>query len=494
MKKFLFIVVFIFFLFNFNGSSHAASLIEDLKSFEQSLGAWVAQTNELNKRLSELEGEREAREKQIADYNQSMANIEGLITDLNAKVDKVEKVSSLEGVKDILKSYEGTLNVFKKRFSEMAKRLEDQQVKTAVLEKIYQTAQKPLETVMQAVDEQKEVVNKLTQRLAEQQKTLLAIKEGLKNQTTPTETLVKGIEELNARLSNLESGVVVRKAEETVERKPEAEIKEKVVVSKTPKEKAKAPKEVAKAPAEEILTTKGLDIGRGLFIKNIEFKPFGSSTYVNGEITNKSDRDHGIAEFKFQVYNKEAVLLESHRFSIGSFRRDSTKVFEEVIVGVKPKNIAKYAVFLAEMPLISATGEEEIKIIERKPKVAMKETDMKQAEVEKDKLTAKEAWETAKELKGFENLGSDFYVRNVSFDSFGSSSTVKGEIKNNSKKDYYLASFIMKIYSNDYGMLTSFDFSVRRLKSGDIKTFEEIITGIRPVDIARYEIVPKKFY
>jgi hypothetical protein len=203
---------------------------------------------------------------------------------------------------------------------------------------------------------------------------------------------------------------------------------------------------------------------------------------------NKSDRDHGIAEFKFQVYNKEDVLLEIHRFSVGSLRRDSTKAFEEVIVGVKPKNIAKYAIFFAEMSLISATGEEEIKIIERKPKVAMEK-----AEIGKEELTAKKAWETAKELEGFENIGSGFFIRNVSFDSFGSSSTVTGEIKNNSKKDYYLATFVMKIYSN-YGMITNFDLSVRRFKSGDIKPFKEIITGARPVDIDRYEIVLKKFY
>ncbi len=253
-------------------------------------------------------------------------------------------------------------------------------------------------------------------------------------------------------------------------------------------------KDEAKAPTEEVSETKGFtDIGKGFFIKNIEFKPFGSSTYASGEIMNKSDRDHGIAEFKFQVYNEADVLLESHRFSVGSLRRDSTKVFEEVIVGVKPKNIAKYAVFFAEMSLISATGEEKIKIIERKPKVAMIETDMKQAGIGKEKSTAKEAWETAKELEGFENIGSGFFIRNVSFDSFGSSSTVTGEIKNNSTKDYHLATFVMKIYSN-YGMITNFDFSLRRFKSGDIKPFEEIITGARPVDIDRYEIVLKKFY
>jgi len=60
----------------------------------------------------------------------------------------------------------------------MAKRLEDQEVKTAVLERIYDTAQRPLENLMQAIDEQKEVINNLANRLDVQEKTLLAIEEG----------------------------------------------------------------------------------------------------------------------------------------------------------------------------------------------------------------------------------------------------------------------------------------------------------------------------
>ncbi len=488
MKK-LFIIMCIFILtFFFPLTNCFSDILKDLQNFQESLGDWVAQTKELTKRLSELEGEREARDKQIEDFNRSIASIENLIADLNAKVDKVEKIGSLKGIKDVVKSFEGTLDVFKQRFSEMAKRVEDQEVKTAVLERIYQTAQKPLETLMQAIDEQKEVVNKLAKRLDQQEKTLLAIEEGFRRQITPTETLAKSVEELNARLSNLESGVVVRKAEEIVEKEPEAEIREKVVASE-------APTEEAKAPIEEALKVKGfVDIGRGFFIKNVGFKPFGSSSYMNGEIMNKSDRDYSIADFKIEVYNEEGILLEGHGFSIRGFKKDSTVKFEEIITGVDPENIAKYAIFLAEVPLASATGEEGIKIIERKLQVAMAETGTKQAETEKEILTANKAGETAKELEGFENIGSGFFIRNVSFDSFGSSSTVTGEIKNNSKKDYYLTTFVMKIYSKDYGMINNFDFSVRRLKSGDIKPFKEIITGISPFDIFRYEITFKDAY
>ena len=43
--------------------------------------------------------------------------------------------------------------------------LEDQEVKTAVLERMYKTANKPLDTLMQAIDEQKSVINKLGEKL-----------------------------------------------------------------------------------------------------------------------------------------------------------------------------------------------------------------------------------------------------------------------------------------------------------------------------------------
>ena len=97
-------------------------------------------------------------------------------------------------------------------------------------------------------------------------------------------------------------------------------------------------------------------------------------------------------------------------------------------------------------------------------------------------------------MAGLEDIGNGFYASNISFSGFGSSSTVTGKIKNNSKDDFYSASFVMKIFSKEYGMLTSLDFSVRSIKSGDTETFEEIIAGVSPVDIDRYEIVFKSSY
>ncbi|MEE8190296.1 MAG: hypothetical protein V3T79_01735, partial [Candidatus Scalindua sediminis] len=72
MKKILVIAIFVFSLFGFNGSSDAASLIEDLKNFEQSLSEWVANFDKLEERFSDFEKDLQTREKQITDFNKSV--------------------------------------------------------------------------------------------------------------------------------------------------------------------------------------------------------------------------------------------------------------------------------------------------------------------------------------------------------------------------------------------------------------------------------------
>ncbi len=510
MKK-LFILCLFTLTFLFPCVNGFSDILKDLKNFEESLSDWVVQTNELNQRLTFLEGERVAREKQIADYNQSMADIGNLITGLDAKVDKVAKMSSLKGVKDIVKSFEGTLDVFKQRFSEMAKRLEDQEVKTAVLERIYKTTQKPVETLISSIDEQKSVINKLAERLAEQEKLIVSMGESLKKQTSPAESSTKEIEELNARLSKLESGVIVQRVEREEEYNEipeevseETETGKEVMVSEVPPKKAEAEKRVVasevlpdkvKAPAKEVIEADGyMDIGGGFLIKNIKLKPFGSSTRISGEIMNKSDRGYGMIDFKVQAFDKENVYLGGHGFSVYGFKKGKTETFEEVITGVELEIIVKYSVFPAQMQTVSDTGESTIKMFEKEVKVAKADTKEAAPEDLEELLFDEGKGVGAGKPEGFESVGNGFYAGNVSFNRFGSSSTVTGEIINNSKNDFYNATFIMKIYSEVYGMITSFDFSVRRIKSGEAKSFKEIVAGVNPVDISRYEITVKSSY
>ncbi len=526
MKK-LFILCLFTLTFFFPCINGFSDILKDLKKFEESLSDWVKQTNELSQRLSDLEGERGDREKQIADYNQSMADIGKMIIDLDAKVDKVAKMSSLEGVKKIVKSFEGTLDVFKNRFSQLAKRLEDQEVKTSVLERIYQTTQKPVETLLSSMDEQKSVINKLAERLAEQEKLILSMEESLKKQTSPVESSTKGIEELNARLSKLESGVIVQKTEgekEPIEiskgtggkaaagenvvatevSSEKTETGKDVVVSEASTEKTEVVKkdatpevqpEEAKEPPKKVAEADGyIEIGGDFLLKNVKLNPFGSSTRISGEIMNKSDRDYGMIDFKVQAFDNENVFLGGHGFSVYGFKKDETENFEEIITGIEVERIVKYSVSPARMQSVSDTGEMTIKMIAKESQVAKADTKEAAPKDLEELLFDKEKKGTPKELEGLEDVGNGFYAGKVSFNSFGSSSTVTGEIRNNSKNDFFNATFIMKIYVKNYGLITSFDFSVRRIKSGEAKSFEEIVTGVSSVDIERYEIAFKSSY
>ncbi len=493
MKKLLIICTFTLTFF-FSGTVGFSDILKDLDKFEKSLGGWVSQIEELNGRISNLESDKASREKQTAELNQSLANIENLLSNMDAKVERVENMSSLEGVKEIVKSFEGTLNVFKKRFSKLANRIEDQEVKTAVLERMYEASNKPLDTLMKAIDEQKNVINKLGDKLKTQEELILSMKESLQKQTSPDESLVSGIEELNARLSKLESGVLVQAVTEHGKHEEEKHVAAPAEHHET-QEEAKhiaTPAEHHEKPQEHIEKTGLIDIGEGFSIKNIKFEPFGSSSQISGEIMNTSDRDYGMTDFKVQAYDNENAPLGGHRFSVYGISKGITKPFEEIIVGIIPKDISKYSIYPARMPLVSDTGESTIKIIEIEGAVAKAETKEVALDNLEDLIFDEKASPEA--LEGFEGVGNGFYVGNVSFDGFGSSSAVTGNIKNNSENDFYSASFVMTVYNKTYGMITSLDFSVRSIKRGDTKAFEEIITGVQPVDIDRYEVIFKSSY
>ncbi|MGR3292628.1 MAG: FxLYD domain-containing protein, partial [Candidatus Scalindua sp.] len=237
-----------------------------------------------------------------------------------------------------------------------------------------------------------------------------------------------------------------------------------------------------------------IDIGGGFLIKNVKFKPFGTSTLISGEIMNKSDRNYGMIDFKVQAFDKENVYLGGHGFSVYGFKKGKTETFEEVITGVEMEIIVKYSISPPRMQSVSDTGEITIKMIEKELQVAKADTKETGPEDLEELLFDEGKKGIPEGLEGFKSVGNGFYAGKVSFDSFGSSSAVTGEINNNSKNDFYNATFVMKVFSKAYGMITSFDFTVRRIKSGETKAFEEIVTGVNPVDIERYEITFKSAY
>ena len=95
-------------------------------------------------------------------------------------------------------------------------------------------------------------------------------------------------------------------------------------------------------------------------------------------------------------------------------------------------------------------------------------------------------------MKGFKEIGNDFYLRNVTFTDYGTSSIVKGEIKNNSRNDFATVSFNMTVFGENEHVIAELDFSIRGIKSGAIKPFEEVLSGVSPSQVSRYELKHKK--
>ena len=98
------------------------------------------------------------------------------------------------------------------------------------------------------------------------------------------------------------------------------------------------------------------------------------------------------------------------------------------------------------------------------------------------------------EEEGYKDIGDGFYIRNVNLYLFGSSSQIKGDIKNYSEKDWSIATFVIRVYNASNFQLFTQDFSVKTFKKGEVRTFNEIISGYSPLDIARYEVEPKRRY
>ncbi len=495
--------LFVILVLSCTGSSGAASMLDGLSSFQESLAGWVEKVENLEQRFSAVEEDLNAKEKQLTDINNSLSNIENLLTKLDSKVTKVQNMRSVAGVRESLKEFEDTLDIFKQRFAEMAKRVEDQEVKVSVLEKVYATAQNPVETVMRDLDQQREIINALSDKVETQDKSLLVITEGFKKRKAPSEDLEKKMKELNKRLADLESGAVIRKrdtvaqkghgaetGEATSHAGPHAKEAEEHVAAAGHEASHKAESHDIGAHKEESHGMVGyIDIGMGFFIKDLTFVSFGSSCRVQGEIVNKSERYYSTADFKIKVYNNVGQQLGGQSFSIIGFSQDHSEHFEEILTGVNEEEITNYTLYYAKMPSLLAKGGGELKMLERQQVAVMAEEAVHHShEEEKGERKKTEVHE------GFEDIGNGFHIGKVTFSGFGSSSSVVGEIQNHSERDVERASFLMKIFSKEYGMITSLDFVIRRLQAGGSKPFEEIITGVSPTDIDRYEVTFKDSY
>lgn len=496
IKRFHVAGTLVLFQFCILGSSaSAASILEGLNSFQESLAGWVEKVEKLEERFSTVENDLEAKEKKLAEINSSLSHIESLLSQLDSKLTKVQNMRSVEGVKETLQSFNEVLDVFKKRFAEMAKRLEDQEVKVSVLEKVYETAQNPVETVIRELDQQKEIISALTEKMATQDSSLLVITEDFKKSATSSKDLDKKIKKLTKRLADLESGAVIVKSD-SVAQKPhgtetgETPLREEPHGTGSKDKVAKAGSHGASEHKQESPEMEGyIDIGMGFFVKDVKFISFGSSCRVQGEVVNKSKRRFSTANFVIKVFDKAGKKLREQSFSLIGLNQDQKMVFEEILTGVNEEEITNYTLYYAKMPSLLAKGEGEMKMLERKHEEAVVEGAASGLHGERKRESRE-----VQEAKGFQDIGNGFSLGNVAFSGFGSSSTVTGVVQNHSERDVDRASFRMNVFSKDYGLIMKLDFAVRHLKAGGSQRFEEIITGVRPTDIDRYEVLFKDSY
>ncbi|HLE88023.1 MAG TPA: hypothetical protein VI727_10215, partial [Candidatus Brocadiaceae bacterium] len=164
-----------------------------------------------------------------------------------------------------------------------------------------------------------------------------------------------------------------------------------------------------------------------------------------------------------------------------------TKAFSDLEMRMKKVEKAggvSPGITTAEAPPVSqvqaAMGTEPVKVAEGTETASV-------AEVAKERIPTPEE-------EGFKEMEDDFYIRNVNLFPFGSSSQIKGEIKNFSDRDRSIATFTIKIYNASDMVLFTQDFSIKTFKKGDIRAFSEIVSGYTPLDIAKYEIMPKRRY
>ena len=419
----------------------------------------ILEADNIAKRLSELENNFVTKTIKKKDFNQHNAGMENSIANLNARIDKVEKTGSILETDNIAKSFKDTIDVLNKRSAEIANRLENLEVKVAVIEKIYRVSQKPLETLMKVIDEQTAVINSIKERLEKQDKMLSDIRRGSpdrlhkENQKKKRNLQVSGIEEKTATLSETAG-------------KTEPSVTEKNDTGESSKTE------------EDIL------------VRDVSFYSSGTSTKISGELVNKSNRDFSNAAINIQLYDKNDNLLETLDIFTPNFKSGSTSKFDQFIFGTDFESIAKYVILFNDMELTSSSGEIELQRFDKK-KTNEGEATLSQPSPAVEQTIEKTDTAPVEEEE-FKAIGNDFYIRNVSFSEFGASTVMKGEIKNDSRDNLPIASFDLKVSGKESDMKFETTFSIVSLESNKIKPFEQTIKGILPSQISEYKIVYSK--
>ena len=349
-------VISVFLLFGLSGVKNADAqekggsqdVLKELDDFQRSLSNWMKNLDMLNSQFTAFEKNVSENLAPLKGFDKTMKGIDEKLNTSMSKMESLEKTTSIAEVKGMLDSFGKTFDVLKKLVSDLKKSVEDQEIKTAVLETRYQEAQKPLEPIKKAIED----LNKLvTNKLGEQEKKIISLEDGIKTRAASLDTTMKTFEgqmkavsDLETRMKKVEKTGGVSPGTATAEVPPAAQA-QAAMGTETARvaegtETAAIAKERIPTPEEEGFK----EMEDGFYIRNVNIFPFGSSSQIKGDIKNFSDRDRSIAAFTIKVYNASDMLLFTQDFSIKTFRKGDIRVFSEIISGYRPLDIARYEI------------------------------------------------------------------------------------------------------------------------------------------------------
>ncbi|NUO07453.1 MAG: hypothetical protein HUU08_02055 [Candidatus Brocadia sp.] len=324
----------------------AQEVMKELDDFGKSLSNWMKTLDNLGSQFTTLQKSVDDGMLPLKGLDKTIKGNEDKLNSIASRLEALEKASSAAGVKEMLDSFGKTFDVLKKLLSDLTKRVEDQEIKSAVLEKRYQEAQRPLEPIKKAIDE----LNKLmTDKLGEQEKRIAIAEEHIKTRVVAFESSLKNFEgqmktisDLDMRMKKLEKGGSAVTGTATTEVPPAAQAPVGTVTVKVAEgtKTVEAVKEHVSTPEEEGFKA----IGDGFYIRNVDVFLFGSSSQIKGEIKNLSDRDWSIAAFSIRIFNAADMLLFTQDFSVKTFKKGENRTFNEIISGYTPVEIARYEI------------------------------------------------------------------------------------------------------------------------------------------------------
>lgn len=459
MKKwFELIIIILLPIFLFTGAKNAGEFLKDFSE-------WIAMVDKLSDKVEALEKQLTS----IQDTLESIKSDKNNIANIAARLEAIEK--KREGSL-------GTLDTLKDGVAELRKRMEDQEVITAALEKRYLEAQRPLEPLQKAIAEQNKAISNLIARLEEEDKKINTLKENDEKNASSLEELTKKIDEKLAAFARLSE--IADSLEKQVVSLEKPATKETEAVTAPRKE---AEKQVESIPAgvpekmtiSDTLKAQGYqDINGGFFARDINLAAFGSSVKVSGKIMNVSESDYNVVNLNITAYNNVGSLIRSQDFSIKGIRKGDIKEFSEIISGVKMDEIGQYSLTFG-------------KEIRPDQIVSLKAGAIAEKEGLKVEEKPVEVAEHAPP-EGFTDVGNNFYVKNVDIQAFGYSCKISGILKNLSDNYFSIAPFRIRLFDKNRQLIREQDFSVKGVKEGSINRFSEVLTGVRPEDIDSYEI------